>query len=164
MKKMTVGFLILMAGAMLALADSVVVDVAVTNGQAITYSDPINVSGWLDKIELYQSRGTVATSAVVIATYDDTTARDTLVSATALTSARVIRLRVQPTDNTGTVIPAVASGTDATNTTTMLMVPYERVIIGGNVKMAVTATTLAPAVTNTVRAVIYYTKQSVLGF
>jgi hypothetical protein len=159
MKKVMIGLvgLCLMVG--VALADTKTVSLTVTNGQAATLSDPVSLSGYLDKIELVNSDGTTATSTVVIATYSGTTAVETFASKT-LTSAAVIRPRVLPTDNTGTALSgalthyAVASNTTNTVASTVLSVPYVMPLIGGNVKMSVAGTANDGA--NTVTATFYY--------
>jgi hypothetical protein len=146
--------MVLVAG--IALADTATVSLTITNGQAATLSDAISASGWLDKIELVHSDGATATSTVVVATYSGSTAVETFATKT-LTSATVIRPRFAATANTGTAIPAVVgNGSDAlTNlVTTVLTVPYEKALIGGNVKMSVAGTSNDG--TNTVTATIYY--------
>jgi malate/lactate dehydrogenase len=147
--------MVLVAG--IALADTATVSLTVTNGQAATLSDAISASGWLDKIEIVNSDGAGATCAVVVATYTSTTAIDTLATAT-VTTPKVFRTRVQPTANTGTAIPAVVgNGSDAlTNlATTVLVVPYEKVLIGGNLKMSVAGTAVSDG-TNTTTATLFY--------
>jgi hypothetical protein len=146
--------MVLVAG--IALADTATMTLTVTNGQAATLSDPIPCSGWLDKIELVNGDGAAATSTVVVATYSGSTAVETFATKT-LTSATVIRPRFASTANTGTAIPAVVgSGSDAlTNlVTTVLTVPYEKALIGGNVKLSAAGT--ANDGSCTVTATIYY--------
>lgn len=119
-----------------ALADSYTVSLTVTNGQAITYSDPLPISGWLDRIEVVQS--VVTTSTVTIATYSGTTAVDTYASLASLVGNKVVRPRFIGTSNQGTALAAAATGTSDYTAGTVLAAPYERPLLGGNLKMAVT--------------------------
>lgn len=151
----TIGYVVLcvlvLAG--VACADTATVTLTVTNGQTITFSDPITASGYLDKIEVVASDGTAHTSTVTIATYSGTTAMETFGTLSAWSAGtKVIRPRVLPTDNTGTALAASASAT--TNATIQLSVPYAQPLIGGNLKMAVTGT--ANTGSNTVTATLYY--------
>jgi hypothetical protein len=154
MKKAFGLFLAVLVGfAVLARADGYrSVSLTVTNGQAITYSDPIVAAGYLEKIEVVQSTG--GTSTVTVATYDGTTAIDTFASLTTLAGSKVVRLLVAPTDNTGTALAAVTNA--ATSFSTVLSVPYERAFLGGNIKMAVTAQAAGGTGTNTVTARLYF--------
>jgi hypothetical protein len=165
MRKFVCVLVCLFAMAGLAIADTATVTLSVTNGQTVSYSSPIVASGWLDKIEVVASDGTDHTSTVVVATYSGTTALETYANlATWSEASKVIRPRVLPTANTGAALAAVTAnvagsndaGTNSTNTvaTTILSVPYEMPLIGGNLKMAVTGT--ANTGTNTVTATIYY--------
>jgi len=116
-------------------------------------SAALPVSGWLDKIEL-SGPGAGATNGVVIATYDGTTAVDTLASVSSLTTPKVIRLRVVPTDNTGTDLAAAFSalGKD-TNASQVISIPYDKVLVGGNIKI----TTINTAGNdNDLKVVFYY--------
>ena len=134
-----------------AQADTATMSLTVTNGQAITYSDQISASGYLDKIEVVQDAA--ATSTVTVATYSGTTSVESYASLSGLaTATKLIRPRVLPTDNTGTAIASVA-GT-GTNTLTQLNVPYQMPLIGGNLKLAVTGTANDGA--NTVTVTLYY--------
>lgn len=155
-----VGVLVLVAGC--ALADTATVSLTLTNGQATTYSDAIPASGWLDKIEIVNTDGAACTSTVVIATYSGTTAVETFGTA-SVTTPKVIRPRYLPTANTGVALSGATTsstgssdGTNITNVvaTTVLNIPYERPLIGGNLKMA--ASCVANDTTNTVTAVLYY--------
>jgi hypothetical protein len=134
-----------------AYADSMSVTVSVTNGQAISYSAAIPVSGILEKIEISQ---TATTTNITIATYNGTTAVETYASVLLLSGAtsKLVRPVFLPTDNTGTALAAVSSGV-GTNTLTQLSIPYQKAMLGGNVKMAVTA----GAADSVVTAIIYYT-------
>ena len=144
----------LVAFAGMAKADSRTFSVAVTNGQAISISDQLPISGLLDKVEVTQSGGTNAT--VILATYDSagTTAVDTLVTSGVLPGNKVFRPRIVGTTTAGVTITGV-NGT-ATNATTVLVANYEKPLVGGNLRYAVTAQSNGTVVTNTVRVVVYY--------
>lgn len=153
MKRMIVGSIGVLLVASMACADTYTYSLTAAVGST-NVSAAIPVSGYLDKIEISGAGGT---STVVIATYAGalgTTAVDTLATLT-LTTPKVIRLRVQPTDNTGTVIPAVyaAGGTGGTNAATMLVVPYDKVLVGGNIKIS---TIDSGATGDTTKYVFYY--------
>lgn len=137
-----------------AMADTMTATVSVTNGQPATLSGAIPVSGWLDKIEIVQSGGTGSTSAVVVATYSGTTAVDTFATKTLAAASQIFRPRVVGTANTGTALAAAATGTNDYTAGTVLAAPYERILIGGNVKLSVAGTNVKN--TNTVTATIYY--------
>jgi hypothetical protein len=130
--------------AVLAQADTRTVTKVITNGQAITYSDPIPASGYLEKVEVVQTAG--ATATVTIATYTGTTAVDTHVSLASLVGNKVVRQKVLGTDNTGTALIGGAS----TNMT------YSYPLIGGNLKMAVTDAGASSTGSNTVTATLYF--------
>ena len=149
MRKIVIGLIVALC-AVGAFADSYTYTYT-SLGNSTNTSDALPVSGWLDKIEV-SGLGATRTNTVTVATYDGTTAIDTLASAT-LTTAKVIRLRVQPTDNTGTVIPAVAITGAETNVTTLLTVPYGPVLVGGNLKCNIIND---HANSNDVKVVIYY--------
>jgi hypothetical protein len=134
-----------------AVADSVTVTVNGTN--AITFSDAINASGWLDRVEIVKS-GDTGTCDIVLGTYSGTTSLEKFVNIDDLaegTDSVVLRPRAVGTLLTaGTALSASTTtyAGDATNgtnavVTTILMAPYERFMIGGNTKLAVTSTTNA---------------------
>jgi len=161
MKKIMCLFLVALIGvAVLAQADTATVSLSVTNGQAISYSDAIPASGILDRIEVIQSDAT-ATSTVTVATYSGTTAVDTVASLSALVGNKVVRPRIIGTTTAGVnLAAAVQSGSDAVtnNVGTVLVGAYEKPMVGGNLKMAVTGTFNAG--TNTVTAKLYFTPVS----
>lgn len=139
-----------------ARADSYSYSITVTNAQAITYSDPLPVSGWLDKIEVVTDAD--STQTVTVATYNGTTAVDTYATKAisgASKTATVFRPRLIGTSNAGVAI-AGAGTTNEFNiaATTALVAAYERPMIGGNVKCAVTGT--ANDGSATVAVTIYY--------
>jgi len=160
MKKVVIGVLTVLAMVGIVSAGTVTASVTITNGQSITFSEPINVSGILDKIEISHS-GT-STSTVTIATYVGTTALETFASLTTHYGTKVIRPRVLPTDNTGASLAAVVGGGATSNVTTVLTVPYSRPTIGGNVKMAVTSSGSGGA--DTVTATFYYDKAPIVAW
>jgi hypothetical protein len=123
-----------------------------TNGVA-AYSSAINVSGWLDRVEIVKS-GDTGTCDIVLGTYSGTTALEKFVNISALaegTDTVVLRPRALGTVLTaGTALSASTTtyAGDATNgtnavVTTVLYAPYERMMVGGNLKMCVTSTTNA---------------------
>jgi hypothetical protein len=159
MKKVIGLFLVVLVGfAVLAQADGYrSVSLTVTNGQAITLSDAIPVFGVLEKIEIVQTVGCTAT--VAVATFSGTTAVDTLVSLTSLVGNKVVRPRIIGTTTAGVNLAAsVQAGSDAlTNlVSTALVGLYEKPIVGGNLKLAVTAGAATQAA-NTVEARLYFT-------
>lgn len=126
---------------------------AMTNGQVAT-SDPIPVSGWLDKVEWSQL--SVGTATVVVATYDGTSAVETFASLSAnADDTKVVRPRFLVTANTGSALAGAVDQTvtnSATATTTMLIAGYEKALIGGNAKVKITNA----CESNDVKVVIYY--------
>lgn len=161
--KRYIGFLVVLLCVVgLASADSYTYSLTITNGQAATLSAALPISGWLDRVEIRQDNP--ATSAVYVATYDGTTAVDTFVSlATLTTGQKVVRPRFIGTGNDGTALSGVAAqyaagkfalstasadGTNLTSitcsyspsntvVTTVLQAPYERAMIGGNLKVSI---------------------------
>jgi hypothetical protein len=157
MKKVLVSFMAVLALVLSASADVYVWSGTVTNGAPVS-TNALQVSGLLDKIEVSQSAGVAVTSTVVVATFGaDGSALETYASLT-LTANKIVRTRVCPTDNTGTaLVAATSSGSAApTNVTTILTVPYQQPIIGGNVSAVLTATTIPASVTNTVTIKVFY--------
>jgi hypothetical protein len=158
MKKVIGLFLVVLVGfAVLAQADTATVTLTVTNGQAITYSDAIPASGILDKVEIIQTAGCTAT--VAVATFSGTTAVDTLVSLTSLVGNKVVRPRIIGTTTAGVNLAAsIQAGSDAlTNlVSTALVGMYEKPMVGGNLKLAVTAG-VATQADNTVTCRVYFT-------
>lgn len=147
----------LVAFAGMAKADSISYTVAVTNGQGVSISDQLPVSGYLEKVEMFQSGGTNA--AVVLATYgtDNTTALDTYVSISALlASGKVVTPEYIGQTSAGVDIAASALTAGSTNAATMLVANYKRKMLGGNVRFAVTASTSGTVVTNTVNLKIFF--------
>lgn len=136
-----------------AMADSQSMTVVVTNTET-EISAAIPVSGWLDRIEI-QVTGS-STSAVTVATYaaDGTTAIDTVLTLSAATANTVVRPRVIGTTTAGVALTA-ASAIGGTNefAKTILTAPYERIMIGGDVRLKVVA---GSAAENTVKATVYY--------
>jgi hypothetical protein len=155
MKRIIATLAALMCVASIASADVETYSVTVTNAQPIIYSDPLPVSGWLDKIEVIQE--SAATSTVTVATYSGTSAIDTYASK-AISGAvgTVFRPRFIGTGSNGTNLAAAASGTN--QYATILSAAYERPMIGSNVRVAVTGT--ANDGSNTVTVRIFYSPLS----
>jgi hypothetical protein len=136
-----------------AVADSATVEV--TAAGAATYSDAINISGYIERVELVKSTDNDVVD-IDVATFDGTTILESIVNIDALATATdtvVIRPRVVGTGLSGTALAAVTGTAVGTNTTQMLTVPYERIMAGGNIKLKVTA---AAGTNATVKATIYY--------
>ena len=134
-----------------------------TNGETST-SAAIPVSGWLDRVEVSQSA--TVTSTVTVATFDSTTEMDKFVYLASLTdTTKVVRPRVVGTGTTGTDL-TYAHQAGLANTTNLvgqvLVVPYERMMIGGNTKIKVvnTSCNASSGGTNDVKVVIYYERLS----
>jgi len=144
-----------------AFADSVTARVVCNNSNTVAMlSEPINASGWLDRVEIVKSSDD-DTCDIILATYSGTTALEKFVNIDDLatsTDTVVLRPRV-----VGTLLTAAtaltAAGTvyvgEITNAVagTVLMAPYERMMIGGNLKLSVACVTNKIA---TVTATIYY--------
>jgi hypothetical protein len=136
-----------------AISDTATVTVTATGADA--YSDAINISGYLNKVEIYRTPD--PSSAVVnvdVATFIGTTAVDTFVDLNNVATnaaAVVIRPRVLPTTAAGVTLTAVDNS--GTNTTTMLVGNYEKPLVGGNLKLKVGASGGTNA---TVTATFYY--------
>ena len=135
--------------------------VTVTAAGATTYSDPINISGYIERVEVV--RTPTAVSDVVdidLATFSGTTIMQSIVNidaaATNFTPVAVMP-RVVGTTVAGVALTAVTGTAVGTNTTTMLTVPYERIMAGGNLKLKVTALGGTNA---TVTAVIHYERST----
>lgn len=154
MSKLTIGLLV--AGmAFVSVANAAYRDVTltVTNNQAATLSDAVQIAGTIEKIEILQT--TPGTATVSIATYMDTTAVDTFVNLVDLgTASKLVRPVFLPTDNTGTALAGVSGA--GTNATTQLNVMYQKTLAGGTVKMSVTPKAGLTAASHTVRARIYF--------
>lgn len=151
MKKVMLSLGVFLVVAVMAGADVYTYQVTVTNAQPIGYSDALPISGYLDKIEICQDSG--ATTTVTVATYISTTAVDTYFSAAiADTANTVARPRFIGTSSAAAALAAVNGTTNSC--TTVLVAAYEKPMIGGNVKVAVTGTLNDGSNVVTVR--IYY--------
>ena len=140
-------------------ADSAVASVTVTNGQT-TISESISASGWLDRIEITVTGS--STSAVTVASYaaDGTTAVDTWLTIAAATANTVVRPRVIGTTTAGVNLAAASalvtintSGETNAVPTQVLIAQYDRIMIGGDIRLKVVA---GSAAANTVTAKVYY--------
>jgi len=127
-----------------AVADTYTYTTTLTNGQPISYSDALPVSGWLDKIEV--ATESASTTTVTVATYSGTTAVDTFYTSAinGTNPVKVARPRVVGTDSTGANLTAAAfaipAGVSTNGVGTVISVPYDRPMIGGNIKVATTGT------------------------
>ncbi len=152
------GLFVVAAFAVTALADSIVVDVVQTPGIGTTYSDPIRASGLLDRVELVRKGTAAATTnqntAVVIATYDGTTALTTYATVTFAAGelTKTVRPRVIGQTNAG--VNLAAETNVAASATQILVANYEPLLLGGNMKMKVTT----DATNDAVRAVMYFSR------
>lgn len=145
MKKMLAILCLAAVSAYVGYADTYTYTTTVTNGQAIAYSDPLPISGWLDRIEAYTEIN--STTTVTVASYAGTTAAFTYFSAAIGQGASLLptnaRTRVVGTTSAGADLSSSVtdSGIGATGLVTQVKsVPFERPMIGGNVKCAVTGT------------------------
>jgi hypothetical protein len=156
MQKRVIGIMAALAVSVASvMADSQVSSVELAGVQT-NLSAAIPASGWLDKIEITSSLGT--TCDVVVATYDGTTAIDKFVL-DRLTegSAKVYRPRAKGTDTNATALTySSLVTTGGTNAVQVVTVPYERIVIGGNVKFRAQGVGVAAGVTNSLKCVIYY--------
>ena len=124
--------------------------------QAKSYtSDVIQASGYIERIEFNQEADSTCT--VVVATYtpDNATAIETFASLSNNTdTSKTVRPRVVGTGTTGTALTYVAaSGT--TNVLQQVVVPYERMMIGGNSRVKITQGAVT-GLTNTLKVVVFY--------
>jgi hypothetical protein len=119
-------------------ADVVTYTTSVTNGQAITYSDPQPVSGTLDKIEVIKTAATTCT--VTVATYSGTTAVDTYFTKAMSESTTAIVCRPRFIGTTSAAVDIASVAGTGTNTLTQLNAVYEKPMVGSNLKVAVTGT------------------------
>lgn len=135
--------LMVLAFAGFALGDCYTYTTTVTNGQAITYSDALPVSGYIDKIEMYTEAA--STTTVTVATYGGTAGTNAVetFATTAIdggTPVLVIPRRVGTTTAGVSLVAEALAAAASTNVGTIITVPYERAMVGGNLKVAVTGT------------------------
>jgi len=95
---------------------------------------------------------------VTVASYaaNGTTAIDTFLTLATATANTIVRPRVIGTTTAGVALTGVVgSGIYGTNAvaTTILTAPYERIMLGGDIRLKVVSGSVAP---NTVNARIYY--------
>jgi len=134
MKKMIGILAVLAVFVMNAQAETYVYEVTMANNTT-NLSEALPVSGYINKIEISGFSAAV-TGTVTVATYDGTTAVDTLVNVATTSANKIIRLMVPPTDNTGTALAAAFSALGTgTNATQVLTIPYQPVMAGGNIKV-----------------------------
>lgn len=157
MKKIVIGLIALVVMAGMALADSQTFTYpGITNG--VTTTNTVSVSGYIDKIE-YTKSDTTSTSTCNVATWggsNGTVMAENYCTLIATTSkANVARPRFLSTDTNGTALAAVV-GVGITNYSTVINIPYEKPMIGGNCLIKVTGAGGAASATHTATAVIYY--------
>jgi hypothetical protein len=129
--------------------------VTVTASGAAAFSEQINASGWLDRVEIVKS-GDNDVVDIDLATWTGTTAVDTYVDINALATATdvvVIRPRRVGTGVSGVALAGALGANAGTNVTQVLVAPYERPMIGGNLKLRVGASAGTNA---TVTATLYF--------
>lgn len=123
-------------------ADMVSVDVVLTNGQPITFTDIPSGRGWLDKIEVITDPA--STTTVSVGTFSagnqlvDTFYSGTI-SATSTNGVAVARPRFIGTDTNATAIATTGGGTNQ-SMFVQGCVEYERPMFSGPVKVALTGT------------------------
>jgi hypothetical protein len=154
-----VALVALVAGVGAAHADMQSASVTVTNTQtAISASIP--ASGWLDRIEITVTGS--STSAVTVASYaaDGTTAVDTFLTLATATANTVVRPRVIGTTTAGVNLAAASTLVTVNESletnavpTQVLIAQYDRIMIGGDIRLKVVA---GSAAANTVTAKIFY--------
>jgi len=159
MKKMLIALLTLAVSAIAVNAEHYYWPVAgIATTTTVTSAD-LPVSGELDRVILWNSVNT-QTSVVTIASYAGTSIADVIytgkVSAAAIVVARPRRVG---TDSAGTALTAaqIAGSTDTNLVSTILYVPYEKILLSGNIKIRVVDESTASA-TNTLHAQFLYTK------
>ena len=152
MRKMLVSILAVAALTGVAMADSLTAMFAVTNSVAMT--NTLEVSGFIDKIEVSSPNVTAGTYSVRVATVDaNNGAIDTYATASGLTNvATVFRTRIQGTTSAGAVI----NGGSSSNTN--LCMNYERPLGGGQTQILVTPASCTAG--GTVIVQVYFLRQS----
>lgn len=154
--------LILCACAVLFVAAAAQSDTAtatVTTAGAAGYSAVIPASGWLDRVEIVKSSDNDVVD-IDLATWSGTTAVQTFVDINALatsTDQKVVIPRTVGTTSGGTALTAAGAIVAGASTNavagTVLVVPYEKYLIGGNLKLKVGSSAGTNA---TVTATLYY--------
>ena len=154
MRKFLVSLLAAVAVSGFAMANSYTLSISVTN--AVVTTNTISLSGWMDKVEISAPNVTAGSATVNVATCDaNGTAIDTLATVTASNSAAsVVRTRVIGTTNAGVALTAASSSSSNTEST-ILTAQYERVMLGGNMRVVVTPTGATAG--GTVTVTVFYT-------
>lgn len=157
MKKIVVGLIAMVVMAGMAFADSQTFTyTGITNG--VTTTNTVTCSGYIDKIE-YTKSDITSTSTCTVATWGGSNGVDmadvycTLIATSA--KSYIARPRYLPTNTNGTALAAV-SGDFQTNYSSVVSIPYERPIIGGNCLVKVTGAGGAASATHCASVVIYY--------
>lgn len=159
MKKLIVMFMAVLATVGVSLADSYTwsSDTLSTAAQFEVSSD-LPVAGKLDKIIVWNS-SVACTTVVTVANYAGSTAADVIFSnSVANTLPVVARPRRLGTDIAGTLL-ASAYGSSVTGAaTSVISVPYEAGMLGGNTKIRVLLQDAAATRTNTTSVQFIYSK------
>jgi hypothetical protein len=162
MKKFSL-FIIAALVASVSLADTFTWSSSVlsTSTQAEVSAD-LPVAGRLVKVEAYSSHTGVQTSTVTIASYIGAQAVETYATLTVPgtgTQSVVAYPRRVGTGSTGVNLAAASGVGENTNTTQMLVVPYEQHLLGGNTKIRVSQLA-ASTTTNTVTVRLFFTREN----
>lgn len=155
MRGLMIGLMAVLALAGMALADSYTYTVAATNGG--TYqSDPLPVSGWLDKIEFSQDAS--ATCTVTVCSYAGTnaTAVETYMTLSGTAAdTDVVKTRFIGETSAGVAYAGVISGTETSAASTVLVAPYERPMLGGDIRVNVSSVNASDGTDNITVRILY---------
>jgi hypothetical protein len=137
MNKLITTLAVVASFAGLAMADSASVTLRTLAVQS--YSDPIPASGWLDRIEISAGTNSHAAMTNVVAIYDGTNIVMTLHTGTlgATTISQTSRPRLIGTTTAGVDLVGVAGTSSTTSMVTVLTAPYERIMLGGNIRFSI---------------------------
>ena len=122
-------------------------------------SSDIPVQGELDRVILWNS-DPKGTSVVVIANYAGDTIADVIYTGTVVNSAgapKIVLPRRVGTTTAGTALSAVTVANSTGIVTTLLSVPYEKYMLGGNTKVRVVDAGTT-TVTNYLKAQFIFTR------
>jgi hypothetical protein len=129
-----------------------------TTSTQVEVSADLPVSGTLIKIEAWSGAIGLQTSTVTLASYAGSTAIDTYATLTVPgtgTNYKVAYPRRVGTGSTGVNLTSAIGVGENTNTTQILVVPYEPIMLGGNTRIRVSQ--LAEAVTtNTITVRLFF--------
>jgi hypothetical protein len=151
-----VAMLIGLAFAVSVQADSMPVTLTSSTNAAVV-SDAIPISGYLERIEITQTAG--RTNTITLASYEGSTAVDAFVSLTDLAGNKVVRPRVIGTTTAGVNLASVVTAdAGVTNAAAgqVLVAQYDKVLVGGTIKLAATANAANGTNSTAIKAVIYW--------